>query len=139
MNYEQDLHWASKVSRERRTEREGRSVLLKQFKIQTDLKLVESDMVKYCDISAESTKNQQLPISLSLCLYFSLILLTVIDPPQGHFDVNVNLFLLLDPTFLSPSDYWWSIRPTETFLLFAVVEWIYTYDKDWDSKCNLNY
>lgn len=64
MNYEQDLHWASKVRRERRTEREGRSVLLKQFKIQTDLKLVESDMVKYCDISAESTKNQQLPISL---------------------------------------------------------------------------
>lgn len=43
MNYEQDLHWASKVSRERQTEREGRSVLLKQFKIQTDLKLGESD------------------------------------------------------------------------------------------------
>jgi len=79
------------VNRERQREREKerRSVLLKQFKIQTDLKLVESDIVKYCHISAESTKNQQLPILLAH-LYLSLVVLTIIDPPQEYFDVNVN-------------------------------------------------
>lgn len=74
---------------------------MKHFKIQTDLKLVESEMVKYCDMSAESTKNQQLPIFFSHSTFIFLLMLTVNGPPQGHLDVDVNLFLLLNPLLIT--------------------------------------
>lgn len=52
-------------------ERERRGMLMKHVKIQMDLKLVESEMVKYFDISAEFTKNQQLSIFLPHSTFIS--------------------------------------------------------------------